>query len=172
MAEATKYIHTLIRIYYLRHSFQTTDVFLTQPLALVGFACLRLIGNEITEADLEVARGMLFLVTKGLHDQGRSFHVAETVYQVIQGQMRVEEATLMERISRMEEGSEKSKQSMLQAVHSSWPVSVVSKTETDDLEMGKLTRLVKRFVITNSNTGEDGDKELNEDPPREGENLN
>jgi hypothetical protein len=113
---------------------------------------------------------MLFLVTKGLHDQGRSFHVAETVYRVIQGQMRPEEATLMERISRMEEGSEASKQSMLQAVHSSWPVSVVSKT--GDLEMGKLTRLVKQFVITNLSTREDEDKELDEDPSPERQNHN
>lgn len=106
-------------MYYPRHSFQTTNVFLTQPLALTGFARLRLIDDEIPEADLEVARAMLFLVTKGLHDEGRSFSVAEAVYRVIQGHMCAEKAALMERISRMEEGSTKSKQSMLQTVHSS-----------------------------------------------------
>jgi hypothetical protein len=134
-------------------------VFLTQPLALTGFACLRLIDDGIPEADLEVARAMLFLVAKGLHDQGRSFHVAEAVYRVIQGQMRAEEATLMERISRMEEGSTESKQSMLQTIHSSWPVSIVSKT--DDLEISKLTRLVKEFVTTDLSSREDEGTESN-----------
>ncbi|SPJ71776.1 uncharacterized protein FTOL_01504 [Fusarium torulosum] len=104
---------------------------------------------------------MLFLETKGLHDEGRSFRIAEAVYRGIQGQMRAVKATLMERISRMEEGSTKSKQSMLQTVHSSWPVCIVSKT--NDLQISKLTGLVKRFVITDLTTREDEDKELDQD---------
>lgn len=153
VSNATKHIHTLIRKYYLRHSFEATDEFLTQPLALTGFACLSQINDEMPKDELEAGRAMLFLATKGLRGQGRNFYVAEPVCRVIEGQMRHEEAALMRSIASVEDGGAEAKQSKLHAVHSSWPVSIVSKSK--DLKMTKLTQLVEWFVSTGSSTRRD-----------------
>lgn len=159
VSDATKHTQTLLRIYYLRHSFEANDVFITQPLALTAFTCLSLINDKTPKAELEVVRSTLFLAILGPRDQARNFFVAETVYWLIQGRMRADEVALMENIASLKDGVMEVKQNKLQAVHSSWAVGHVSKVE--DLEAHRLTKLVEDFVSANPSMrmGDDSDSE-------------
>ncbi|KAJ4124477.1 hypothetical protein NW754_000172 [Fusarium falciforme] len=96
---ATKHLLTLIRIYYLRHGFNETVLFICQPLALVAFMCLDAIDNQTPNFDREATHSTLFLAAKRLRDQARSQYVAESLFQVIKGRMRSEELNLMRSIA-------------------------------------------------------------------------
>ncbi|KAM6520116.1 hypothetical protein FALCPG4_013667 [Fusarium falciforme] len=99
MSLATKHLLTLIRIYYLRHGFNETVLFICQPLALVAFMCLDAIDNQTPNFDLEATHSTLFLAAKRLRVQARSQYVAESLFQVVKGRMRSEELNLMRSIA-------------------------------------------------------------------------
>jgi len=147
LSGARKYLETLIRIYYLRHGFDETDVFICAPMTLIGFMCIKSISLGIPDAELEATRATLFLVARGLRSQGRSYYLAETLAQVVRGAMCPEEAALMRRLDSPEDNELEGKQTQMQAVHSVWPVSIASKSE--DLEANRLTKLVEWFASSN-----------------------
>lgn len=161
LADAGDRLQTLLRVYYLRHGFGATDVFLCQPLALTGFLCLKAIGQHASPervpdlgssraaaAELEALRSTLFLAAKGLHDQGRSHYLARTLFLVIHSQMRAEEASLMRAIASVageDGGAEEARQTQMHAVVSHWPVSAVSKSDGPEVP---LTRLFEMASLT------------------------
>ncbi|KAI8663033.1 hypothetical protein LRP88_07241 [Fusarium phalaenopsidis] len=154
---ATKHLLTLIRIYYLRHGFNETDVFICQPLALVAFMCLDTIDKQTNDFDLEATRSTLFLAAKGLRDQARSHYVAESLFQVVKGRMRPEELNLMRGIASIEDVHDTGTRGPMQAVHSVWPVDIMSKS--DDIEANSLSNLVEQFAMASPDT-QQGQREL------------
>ncbi|EEU42702.1 uncharacterized protein NECHADRAFT_47693 [Fusarium vanettenii 77-13-4] len=143
---ATKHLLTLIRIYYLRHGFNETVVFICQPLALAAFMCLDAIDRQTPDFDLEATRSTLFLAAKGLRDQARSHYVAESLFQVVKGRMRPEELNLMRGIASIEDVHDTGARAPMQAVHSVWPVDITSKS--DEIEANSLSSLVEQFAMT------------------------
>ncbi|PHH86632.1 hypothetical protein CDD83_9950 [Cordyceps sp. RAO-2017] len=143
---ASKFLQTLLRLYYLRHGFESTDVFLTQPLARAGFMCLDAI-QELPPGDrLEAARSTLFLAAKGLYDQGQSHRLAKTLFLVVSRRMRPEEEVLMREIPSLTDGQDHGGQAETPVVHSKWPVDTTRKTV--DIESKTLTSLVKQLDIS------------------------
>ncbi|RTE84556.1 hypothetical protein BHE90_000851 [Fusarium euwallaceae] len=154
---ATKHLLTLIRIYYLRHGFNETDVFICQPLALVAFMCLDTIDKQTPGFDLESTRSTLFLAAKGLRDQAQSHYVAESLFQVVKGRMRQEELNLMRGIASIEDVHDEGTKGPMQAVHSVWPVGVMSKS--DEVEVNSLSSLVEQFAMASPDS-QQGQREL------------
>ena len=142
---ATKHLDTLIRLYYLRHGFGAMDAFLIQPLTLVAFMCMKAIDKHLALSELEATRSTLFLTVKGIHDQGRNHYLAEILLRVIRRQMRPEDAVLLKGC--IAELRDKRDDRQVQAVHSLWPVSVLSKS--DDVESHTLTNLVEQYARLN-----------------------
>ncbi|WAO93270.1 Zn(2)-C6 fungal-type domain-containing protein [Fusarium falciforme] len=157
MSLATKHLLTLIRIYYLLHGFNETVLFICQPLALVAFMCLDAIDNQTPDFDLEATRSTLFLAAKGLRDQARSHYVAESLFQVVKGRMRSEELNLMRSIASIEDVHDTGTRGPMQAVHSVWPVDIMSKS--DDIEANSLSSLVEQFAMASPDT-QQGQREL------------
>ncbi|KAL9090123.1 MAG: hypothetical protein Q9165_005403 [Trypethelium subeluteriae] len=159
LADARKYLQTLIRICYLRHGFHATDVFIAQPLALIGFMCLTTINQQMPVQELEATRSTLFLVAKGLRDQGRHYYLGQTLFRVIQGQMRPEESALLGGMVNIAAEMARPRQTGMKAVHSQWPASIVSSSV--DVESQRSTKLVEQY--TNLNMGkEQGDSRMSQ----------
>ena len=148
-ADAMKYIQTIIRIYYLRHGFDVAHGSLLDSLATTGFVCLKAIAAGLSDLELEEARSTLFLVAKGLHQQSKSYYLAEPVFQIIHSQMRPAEAQLFGAIASIDgdAGVQEPKPKPKPAVRSKWPVSNLSKT--DDVEAHDLTKLVDQLDRVN-----------------------
>lgn len=145
VAEATRNLQTLIRVYYLRHGFEATDFFIVIPIVYAGFKCLDAINDKTPESNLDLPRSTLMLVVKALYHQRKNLYVAELLYQVIRGRMRPQELTLAKDILALPEVNEDDN-FMRQAVRSHWPVSVVKRRE--DLDSLMLANLVGELSTT------------------------
>ncbi|PTB68119.1 N-terminal fungal transcription regulatory domain-containing protein [Trichoderma citrinoviride] len=143
IAESKRHLQTLMRLYYLRHGYDAMDLFLVVPLMLAASECLEAIDEGTTGQDLEVQRSTLILVAKGLYDQRRNHYLAEALFRVIRGRMRPPEVALLRETMNLDDKEWDEKRDMVQAVRSSWPVSVVKKKETVDSQI--LTNLVENY---------------------------
>ncbi|KAK7973482.1 hypothetical protein PG988_007616 [Apiospora saccharicola] len=164
VVEATRYLQTLIRLYYLRHGFESMDLFIVIPLVNAGFHIIDDINHHqihspsqnpsISPEKLEVLRSTLILIAKGLHSQRSNHYLAEALFRVVRGRMRLQEASLLKTTLRFDEGEEERKSAMVQTVRSHWPVSVVKKKE--DLDDHILGNLVENYAHLNTEDGPDG----------------
>lgn len=147
---SSKYLQTLVRLYYLRHGFDAMDLFIAVPLMLIGFKCIDAINGQAPESNLEDLRSTLVLVAKGLYSQRRNHYLAEALYRVVRGRMRPQEVSLLKDTVNLDDGdNEKAagRQAMAQTVRSHWPVSNVRKDE--DVEEYVLNNLVDNYAHLN-----------------------
>lgn len=144
VADAKRFIQTLIRLYYLRHGFEAMDLFIVIPLILAGYDCLDAIGDETPAEELETLRSTLLLVAKGLYNQRHNHYLAEALYRVIRGRMRAREAALLREAMSLPEDEPSGRAEMVQAVRSHWPVSVVRRAE--DMDGRMLGKLVESYA--------------------------
>lgn len=147
--DASKFLQTLFRLYYLRNGFDEMDLFIVIPLVLTGFKCIDAIDEHTTESRLEDLRSTLILVTKGLYNQRRNHYLAEALYRVIRGRMRAQEVALLKETVDLGKEDDKAsmRQAMAQTVRSSWPVSIVGKDE--DVDSYFLANLVDNYAHLN-----------------------
>jgi len=147
VADSTKYLQTLVRLYYLRHGYEAMDLFIVIPLMLAASDCIDAINEQTPASELESLRSTLVLVTKGLYTQRRNHYLAEALFRVIRGRMRPPEVALFRGILDMDGDQVVDKPDMAQTVRSSWPVSVVKKK--DDVDAYILTNLVENYAHLN-----------------------
>ncbi|OTB20707.1 hypothetical protein K445DRAFT_372281 [Daldinia sp. EC12] len=99
-------LETLLRLYYLRHSFEAYDPLLMHWLMFLGDTTLRKIDESGTimppaiaalapPADVESLRSTLILCAKGLYDQGHNYHIAVLVYRLLRDRMKANDLDLM-----------------------------------------------------------------------------
>ncbi|ATY63020.1 C6 transcription [Cordyceps militaris] len=160
VASSRRYMHTLIRVYFLRHGYEAMDLFIVVPLMVVADDCLELIARseekDSSSVALEELRATVMLIAKGLHDQRHNHYLAEALWRVLRGKMRRAELALLRGALHQGGGGdqEQEPQELAQTVRSHWPVSVVKKKE--DLESKVLGRLVASYAHLNVG-GDDSD---------------
>lgn len=147
VADAKKHLHTLIRLYYLRHGYEAMDLFIVIPLMLAASECVDAIDEQTPNAELETLRSTLILVAKGLYDQRRNHYLAEALFRVIRGRMRPPEVALLRTKTNMDDDELDERPRMAHAVQSHWPVSVVKNKK--DMDSYILTNLVENYAHLN-----------------------
>lgn len=105
ISESRGYFETLLRIYYLRHSFDHGNMMLTQFLSMLAFLALGklqafanpdtkntvVFSFDIGDKDPKATRATLLIAQKGLKDQGRSFYLPQMRFRNIVDHMPAEE---------------------------------------------------------------------------------
>ncbi len=66
--EATAHLETLIRLYFLRHGFESFDPFLVHPLNVLGFSALNRFNASPAASDVDAIRSTIVLAAKGMYD--------------------------------------------------------------------------------------------------------
>ena len=104
-ADSKACFETLIRIYYLRHGFETYDIMLIHFLPLLALTTL---GNlkEQENDDEEVAdalRSTVILCAKGLCEQGRNSFAFDAIFRLLRAEMREKDAQLTSEFCKLEE---------------------------------------------------------------------
>ena len=95
-------LESLLRIYYLRHSFESYDSLLVVFLAHLSqetLARLTRLDRPSTDSsndDVEALRSTLVLCLKGLHDQGKNFHVSGLVFHILKDRLSAEDQSLVD----------------------------------------------------------------------------
>ncbi|OAA66323.1 Zn(2)-C6 fungal-type DNA-binding domain protein [Cordyceps fumosorosea ARSEF 2679] len=146
VASSRRFMHTLVRIYFLRHGYEAMDLFIVVPLMILVDECLERMaagggpgGDDDDDAALDEPRATLMLVARGLHDQRRNHYLGEALWRVLRGKMRREELALLRRALGVDgEQGEEEQQEPAQVVRSHWPVSVVKKEDLDSKTLGNL----------------------------------
>ncbi|KAF5596564.1 nitrate assimilation regulatory nirA [Fusarium pseudocircinatum] len=121
------YFETILRIHYLRHSFEYGNMMLTRFLAMLAFLSLNKIeslttstkpghvvtgsGLDVGDADPKEARATLLMAQKGLSDQGRGYYLPKTLLRDVLGNMTSSDAMILQSfITIPPEGPEKTQE--------------------------------------------------------------
>ncbi|KAI0837274.1 hypothetical protein F5Y06DRAFT_287886 [Hypoxylon sp. FL0890] len=123
---------TLMRIYYIRHGYESLDTSLIQFLHLLGFSALRDISSAERGSTMhEAIRSTLMLCAKGLWDQGQNYYVSEAIFHLFKQSMSAEDALLFKEITEIED-SDGRLDHMTQEIRSRWPIGIFSMADDHD----------------------------------------
>jgi len=101
---------TILRIHYLRHSFEYGNMMLTRFLSMLAFLALKKLNDltveprdtqktsdlDIGDTDPKEARATLLMAQKGLSDQGRGYYLPKTQLRDVLGHMTASDATIIQ----------------------------------------------------------------------------
>ncbi|KAI2465995.1 hypothetical protein F4781DRAFT_445511 [Annulohypoxylon bovei var. microspora] len=98
-------LETLLRLYYLRHSYESYDPLLMHWLMFLGDSILlKLDAPQASppaapphdpRPNPESLRSTLILCAKGLYDQSRNFHIAVLLYRLLRDRMKANDLDLL-----------------------------------------------------------------------------
>ncbi|KAI3578916.1 hypothetical protein IWW34DRAFT_805551 [Fusarium oxysporum f. sp. albedinis] len=122
LSDAKIKMETLLRLYYLRHGFESYDIFIVILLAFIGFMHAKTLDSS-KMVDLESRKSTVVLVVKGLGDQSNNCYLARVVFRLLKGGIGSKNDFLLKEVGIVEEDGEDEK-AMEEQVNSSWPVDL------------------------------------------------
>jgi hypothetical protein len=105
-AKSTIELESLIRIYYLRHGFETFDALLLTHLTHLSNMVLQRLAQHASSTDtaeIEYLRSTLILCLKGLYDQSRNFRMSGIVFGAMKNRLGAEDQNLLGRFVTLED---------------------------------------------------------------------
>jgi len=155
-------LEMLIRLYFVRHGFESSDASLISPLTTVGFRALRSLRDaEAAHAEeWRAALSTLILCAKGLRDQGQNHFVSEAIYRLLRARMNALDPAAvfsLDEAVRIEDDDERD-ELIAQHISSAWPVAAAAGPG-DDFNMRRLQdvfRDVSRMDLDGSSEGGSG----------------
>ncbi|KAK5996294.1 Nitrogen assimilation transcription factor nit-4-like protein [Cladobotryum mycophilum] len=149
-AVAMDCFETLLRISYLRHSFENSNVLGTEFLHTLAFSSLNKLKNTsllLSRSQIDDIRSSLILAAKGLYEQGRNWYCARLIFHLLLEYMCQDDRDLLLRFANIDitrhklgEGSLK-----MEYVKSQYPINIASPA--DDPEGRRLANLLKEKLI-------------------------
>lgn len=143
-AEANAHLETLIRLYFLRHGFESFDPFLIHPLNVLGFSTMNKINSDLTSSDIDITRSTIVLTAKGMYDQGQNHYIGHVTLRFLKSSMRPEEIQLLSQIAALEDVEEEVPERQMYEIQARWAPSIIRVT--DDPEAQRLSNLVKQYM--------------------------
>ncbi|KAI1378381.1 hypothetical protein F4677DRAFT_466122 [Hypoxylon crocopeplum] len=150
-------LETLLRLYYLRHSFESYDPLLMHWLMFFGDTVLQKIGSAggltaMSPTSLEALRSTLILCAKGLYDQGHNYHIAVLVYRVLRDRMRANDVDLLRThlfsnspSSSTSGDSDDDPPLMMEYVQAQWLAPIATPAESSGPESKTLDYLLREY---------------------------
>ncbi|RGP76968.1 nitrate assimilation regulatory nira [Fusarium longipes] len=150
---------TILRIHYLRHSFEYGNMMLTRFLSMLAFLTLNKLSNLTTESrdnqktsgldvgdtDPKEARATLIMAQKGLSDQGRGYYLPKALLRDVLGHMTASDATILQSIIAIapEGPNEAQERKLLLEGHCPPDILKITKDPSQQLE----GNWIQRFTI-------------------------
>lgn len=154
VAYALRCLETVLRLYYLRHSFEHGDTYLTYFLSILANTTIENMNRDSVSPDdmetLKILRATLLLAVKGLYDQGQHVYVSSAMCRLIRDRMTKEDMDALRRHTTW-----KDDQPLVpQYVRSTFPVTIVMLEE--DWQMETVENLAKKYdqLALEANEGE------------------
>jgi hypothetical protein len=143
IAYALRCLETVLRLYYLRHSFEHTDTFLTYFLSILANMTIESMNSDAVSPDdvetLKILRATLILAVKGLYDQGQHVYVSSVICRLMRDRMTDEDMNALRRHTTWEDHQPL----VPQYVRSAFPVTIVKLDE--DWKMETVENLAKKY---------------------------
>lgn len=146
-----------MRLYYLRHGFESFDPTMSLFLSVFGFMAL----EDLKRTDLDAERAETFqssviLAVKGMHDQAYNCHLGRIIYQLLRSGLAPNEAKLLEQIA-VNDKTQLDDALILQHVRSSLPVTIVNAI--DEVDSKRVDHMVKELAGLDLDSEEDQSSE-------------
>lgn len=142
VAYALRCLETVLRLYYLRHSFEHSDTYLTYFLSILANTTIENMNSDSVFPDVEtlkILRATLILAVKGLYDQGQHVYVSSAMCRLMRDRMTNEDMNGLRRHTTW-----KDDQPLVPYyVRSTFPVTIVMLDE--DWQMETVENLAKKY---------------------------
>jgi Arc/MetJ family transcription regulator len=140
---ALRCLETVLRLYYLRHSFEHGDTYLTYFLSILANTTIEDMNRHSISPDdvetLKVLRSTLILAVKGLYDQGQHVYISSAMCRLIRDRMTKEDMAALRRHTTW-----KDDQPLVpHYARSKFPVTIVMLEE--DCQMETVDDLAKKY---------------------------
>ncbi|TQV99012.1 C6 transcription factor [Cordyceps javanica] len=143
LSDAAVSLETLVRLYYVRHSFERLDTFLVQPLTELSTVLQTGTGARHVQ-DAEALRSTLLLCAQGLRDQGRNHYLGQVLFHLAREHAGPELRGLIDKHLYPGPQAEAPLAAVLsQQVHSNWPANLISAL--DEAKNLRLSAVLKRL---------------------------
>lgn len=136
-------MESVVRLYYLRHGFESWDALLVTSLHFVAFNALRDAATAADAASRSAHLSTVILCAKGLREQSLCCYIAEAIFIVLRDSMQPEGLYLLKEYAHIDDEQER-KQLLALRVKSVYPVNVVSIA--DDPETKRLDILIRAWA--------------------------
>jgi len=125
---------TLFRVYYLRHGFEYLDISLLAFVPPLIFMTIEDVeaSRDRSAPDLVARQSTAVLLSKAIHEQGKSYYLAQVLFELVRGRMPAEDFELVRRFADVEEPGEAPGDKHAGEVQSDWPVDTVGLTDNPD----------------------------------------
>ncbi|PVI08060.1 hypothetical protein DM02DRAFT_608166 [Periconia macrospinosa] len=145
LSNANLMLETVMRLYYMRHSFQLYDPWITFALTIVGNNAIENLashsGNNSRSRDGYLST--LILSAQGLLNQGSNYHLATLVAVQLQSAMQPSDLQLVQTYVTAAGVDKSDQRLMVQHSHSHWVIPLIGIS--DDPKKYTLKELVKAF---------------------------
>ncbi|KAF2096473.1 nitrate assimilation regulatory protein nirA [Rhizodiscina lignyota] len=141
---------TLIRLYYLRHGFESSDTYMAHSLTVMAFMALSQLKQLASSSDplsmlkREDARASLILAAKGLSDQGRNYYFPYTLFHVVKAATESEDLELLYKSVNLRKENTGWDKLRAKHVQAQYPCNILSIT--DFREEQRLSNLIKEYA--------------------------
>lgn len=143
-AHAAARLETVARLYYIRHSFEYCDPFLTIHLSFVAGGAMDSL--KLTPAhDVETIKSLkstIILSLKGLYDQGQHIHLTSVIYRLLRDRLSPEDLALLQNYVVWDPLAPE-EPLLVQYAQSHYPLTMGSKHQ--DPTSTRLENLVKQY---------------------------
>lgn len=140
------YFESLLRLYFLRHSFSICDQYLIVFLSTLAFSALHELGRENLIPRQGALISTALLCAKGLYDQAQTCYVAEIVYHLVRDKMTLRVCALLAGYIRSQDDFDSRRGMACAVTKSEWPIPLVNVG--NDPELARLENLVKNYAKT------------------------
>jgi hypothetical protein len=141
ISHAQASLETLLRAYYLRHSFEWLDTYLVALLAEVCYTTIGAMTPRRSHQDMTSLQSSIILLAKGIYEQGQSFFLGQIIFRFVTEKMRPEDLKVLKQLVKIEPAND-AQILGLQQIQMEWPVEIISMA--DDPDSKRLGDLLKK----------------------------
>jgi hypothetical protein len=143
LAESQRSYETIARLYYLRHGFENSDVFMLHCMNFMANMALARMksATKPSNQELDDARSTLLLAAKGLNEQGKNHYLAYVLFRVLVQEMDPADVNIMKTFLSLRRDDSEADRLRTKHVHAQYPVNV--QRLGDDPDSQRLCNLVK-----------------------------
>jgi hypothetical protein len=129
VASANISLETLLRLYYIRHSYDSHNGMIVYFSILVGNMAIQALnrsrkGTSYTNADEKTLRQTLILCAKGLESQGQSYHLANLAFRAFQDRIDPMDLQVLQSYCKPRD-LDMDQDLFAQHSHSQWPLPII-----------------------------------------------
>lgn len=146
-------LETLVRLCYVHHGFDAYDVFLLQFLMFLGFMHIKSLAASAAVELNDAYRSTVYLVAKGLRDQGRCYYLAEVVFRMMRAAMSSSDQQYLDTITNIRPDEDQTRSLISRHTLSVWPINIISINENPESHrLGELVKLTDELELEEAPT--------------------